>query len=201
MARQARGDARQDPPDDAVLDAASRVISDVGLGGLTLDSIARAAGVSRMTLHRRGVTISSVVGALRLRAGTELVEALLVALSAPTPAAERLRAALAATLEVADRHLPVLAGLFATDDSVFHGPAGADGSLPTLDRFVAPFARLITDGSLDGSLRAVEDPHETATVLFNTAGWGYVHLRHTQGWGRERAATAVIDLVLGGLTR
>jgi hypothetical protein len=29
---------------------------------------------------------------------------------------------------------------------------------------------------VDGSLREV-DPAVAATVLFNTAGWGYVHLR------------------------
>jgi hypothetical protein len=39
----------------------------------------------------------------------------------------------------------------------------------------------------------------TATVLFNTAGWGYVHLRASHHWPADQAHNAVIDLVLNGL--
>jgi len=42
--------------------------------------------------------------------------------------------------------------------------------------FTDPLKRLLRDGTAEGSLRRV-DPVETATVLFNMAGWTYVHLR------------------------
>jgi hypothetical protein len=34
-----------------------------------------------------------------------------------------------------------------------------------------------------------------AAVLFNSIGWGYVHLRHAQRWGAERARRSVLDLL------
>lgn len=185
--------------DPALLDAAAAVIAESGLAGLTLERLGRQGGVSRMTLHRRNVTVAGVVAGLSVRAGGELIEALFDAMSAPTSAAERLAAALAATFDVADRHLAVLAGLFAADGGVFHGSPGPDGSIPTLEVFIAPFARLIADGALDGSIRPVDDPRETATVLFNTVGWGYVQLRHSQRWPAERAAKGITSLAWSGL--
>ena len=64
---------------------------------------------------------------------------------------------------------------------------------------MAPFAKLLSDGAVDGSLRAQEDVVESATVLFNLAGWGYVQLRHSQRWDRGRARSGVVTLVMQGL--
>lgn len=204
------GQVASDPPaessllattvvDAEVLDAAALVIAEHGLSGLALARLAEAAGTSRMTLHRRGVTIPGVVLGLSLRAGAEFKDALFSALTSTAPASDRLVQALTATFEVADRHLPLLAGLFAEDTGVFHEAPGPDGALPTALAFVTPFAKLISDGAADGTLRSVDDPHETATVLFNTAGWGYVQLRHSQRWPVARARGGVIDMVMAGL--
>lgn len=199
-----QGDARHvDPPahvaDRALLDAAAAVISTHGLPGLTLARLADAAETSRMTLHRRGVTVPGLVAGLSLRAAVELRDALFPALTGTGPAADRLTQALDATFGVADRHLPVLASLFADDSGVFHAQPGADGALPTADRFVAPFAKLLADGAADGSLHHLDDPHETAAVLFNAAGWAYVQLRHSQRWPADRARAGVLALVMRGL--
>lgn len=185
-------------PED-LLDAAAAVVAAHGFRGLTLERLAAGAGTSRMTLHRRRITVPAVVAGLTARALAELQNRAFTALVGPGTAAARLDRTLRAVFAVADDHLPLLAGLFADDGGIFHAPPAADGSLPTLDVFVAPLARLLLDGALDGSLRVVDDVTETATVLFNTAGWGYVQLRHAQGWPAPRASDGVLDLVLAGL--
>lgn len=186
--------------DARVLDAAAAVLSVHGTAGLTLARVAEAAGTSRMTLHRRGVTVPELVAGLGLRAAVELKAALYPALTGTGPARLRLVQALEATFEVADRHLPVLAGLFAADDGVFHAEPDATGALPTADVFVAPFAKLLVEGAADGTLRTAGDPAETAAVLFNAAGWAYVQLRHSQRWPAARARSGVLALVMDGLT-
>lgn len=186
-------------PDPALLDAAVDVMSAHGPAGLTLARLADAAGTSRMTLHRREVTVAGVVAGLTLRAAVELRDALFPALTGTGVARDRLVQALDATFDVADRHLPVLARLFADDAGVFHAPPGPDGALPTAEAFVAPYAKLISDGAADGSLRKVDDPAETAAVLFNTAGWAYVQLRHSQRWPTRRSRDGIVSLVMDGL--
>lgn len=187
--------------DEAMLDAAGTVIAEFGYAGLTLGRLAEAASTSRMTLHRRDITLAGVVAGLSVRAAVELRGALFPVLTGTGPARQRLSAALEALCEVADRHLPLLAGLFSDDAGVFHAPPDATGALPTHEIFVAPFAKLLADGEADGTLRPQQDRIETATVLFNTAGWGYIQLRHAQRWPAPRARAGVLDLVLSGLAR
>jgi hypothetical protein len=135
-----------------------------------------------------------------LRAVGELRDALFPILTSTRPASERLEAALAAMCDVADRHLPLLAGLFSDDAGVFHAAPDETGALPTDEAFVAPFARLLADGELDGTLNAQPDRTEAATVLFNTVGWGYVQLRHAQQWAPDRARRGILGLVMTGLS-
>jgi len=185
----------------ALLDAATDVIAVHGLTGLTLERLADAAGTSRMTLHRRGVTIASIVTGMGLRAASEWREGLFPVLAGTGPADSRLYAALAAMYDVADRHLALLAGLFAADDGIFHAEPDETGALPTAEVFVSPLAKLLTEGASDGTLELHGDAMEAATVLFNVAGWGYVQLRHTQRWPAERAQAGITKLVLSGLLR
>lgn len=185
--------------DEQILLAATAVIEEHGYRGLTLARLAEFAGSSRMTLHRRDVTIAAVVAGLSLRAAGELRAALFPALSGTAPADERLEAALQAMWTVADRYLPLLAGLFADDEGIFHASPDETGALPTHEIFVAPFAKLLADGRVDGTLLPQADTTETATVLFNTAGWGYIQLRHAQRWPAERAREGVANLVMPGL--
>ncbi len=73
-----------------------------------------------------------------------------------------------------------------------HSPTVRRRTPETHDLFVAPLDRLLRDGASDGTLDHVDDPTETAAVLFNVIGWGYVHLRHAQHWPSERARPAVV---------
>jgi len=189
--------------DPRLLLGARQVLAEHGLSGLTLERLSASSGVSRMTLHRRRVTLPEVVEALVADAGREYLTAVLPALTGPADAAARLRLVLLATFGVADRHLPLLAGLFHRPDSIFHDPqpeaAGPDAAIASTDLFTGPLSRILRDGAADGSLRAVRDPDLSAAALFNVAGWGYVHLRHAQHWPHGMAADAVLDLVLPGL--
>ena len=182
-----------------VIHAAHELVGRSGLSALTIERLAEAAGVSRMTLHRRGVNRARVVDALVQRAGQAYVAALWPALTSPGTGSDRLADALAAICATADDHLALLAGLFAEPDSPFHGAAGDQDQRETEALFVAPLARLLRDGELDGSLDHVPDPAETAAVMFNIVGWGYIHLRHAQQWPPSRARTAVVGFALASV--
>ena len=43
-------------------------------------------------------------------------------------------------------------------------------------------------------------PRSPPPVLFNTVGWGYIHLRASHEWDPAMARRHVIDLALNGLT-
>ncbi|SUA47466.1 transcriptional repressor BetI [Nocardia africana] len=178
-----------------LIDATEAAVGRWGLGELTLERVASEAGMSRATIYRRGVTREDLVAALTARAADTFRDEIWPALTGSGTAAQRLRAALEAMCRTADKHLPVLAGMFLAHGEVFHKP-GPDALV--VDVFAEPFERLLRDGVADGSLRDVP-PTTTATVLFNTVGWGYIHLRAGHDWDPATARRAVLDLVLTGL--
>jgi len=172
-----------------------KVLRRHGLAGATVERVAAEAGVSRMTLHRRGIGRRELVGALVEEMAAAERAALWSALTAPGDAATRLRLALVAECAVSEEHMEVLEALdAATRDAVFHGDDGL-----TRPDFVEPLRRLLADGVTDGSLRS-DDPAEDATVLFNLVGPTYRHLRTGHGWSPERARDAVLRIVLRGVT-
>jgi AcrR family transcriptional regulator len=186
--------------DPAVLDAARRTLRRHGWGGTTAERIATEAGISRITLHRRGIKREDVLAALADVAVEAYRAAMWPVLVAEGTGAERIEHALEALCDVAEAHLEILVALQAASDAVFHAPADDDAQpVETRTPFTEPLERLLRDGTADGTLRPVEDPHETATVLFNGAGWTYLHLRSGHRWPPERARRATLDLLLNGL--
>jgi AcrR family transcriptional regulator len=182
--------------DTRLLDGARRTVEVHGWSGLTLQRVADAAGVSRMTLHRRGVSRELLLTALGQQLERDYREALWPALTGPGTALERLELALSSLCDVVDRNFELLDALgHAERDAVFH-----EDPKPALTKavFTEPVQRLLADGAADGSLR-VPDPEETATVLFNLVGHTYRHLRSGHGWAPERARPAVIGLALHGV--
>ena len=182
--------------DDALLEAATAAFREHGFAGATLERIATEAGLSRVTLHRRGVTKDGLLAALAERGAERYRAALWPALTSPGTARERLEAAMGALCVSAEENLELLVALRAQSDAVFH----ADGEEPlTRSVFTDPFERVLRDGASDGTLREV-DPVETATVVFNLVGWTYVHLRTGHRWPPERARRATVELALHGVS-
>jgi AcrR family transcriptional regulator len=179
-----------------LVEGARRTIERHGWQGTTLQRLAEESGVSRMTLHRRGVSRELLLAALAEQLELEYREALWPALTAPGSALERLELALASLCGVVDGNLALLDAFgHAERDVVFHEPRRP---ALTRDVFTEPVRRLLEDGVADGSL-AVEDPEETATVLFNLVGHTYRHLRTGHGWSAKRAREAVLGLALRGV--
>jgi len=186
--------------DPRILPGARRAIELHGWQEATLERIAAEAGTSRMTLHRRGVTRDGILSALAASLEEQYRTAMWPALTAPGDARARLAQALEALCGVVEDNLALVTALGDRPrDAIFH--EGEDGTGLTRRTFTEPVERLLRDGAADGSLRAVEDPAETATVLFNLIGWTYRHLRTGHGWTPERAARGVLSIALEGVTR
>ena len=183
-------------PDSEILGAAQRVFEAHGYAGATIDRIAAEAGLSRVTLHRRGVTKDGLLAELVARATERYRAALWPALTGSGTGAERLTQALEALCESAEEHMALLVALRAQSDGVFHREDQEEAL--TRSVFTEPLERLLRDGIADGSLREV-DPTEMATVLFNLVGWTYIHLRTGHAWKPDHARRAALDPVLHGL--
>src|SRR5689334_13643489 len=183
--------------DARILTAAREAVERHGWRETTLERIAGEAGLSRMTLHRRGVTRAAVLDGLARQLEDEYRTALWPALTAPGTARERLEMACEAMCDVSERNLELVAAPGdAPRHRIFHEPGEA---VLTRRVFTEPVERLLRDGAADGSLRAQPDPAETATVLFNLVGWTYRHLRRGHGWEPERARRGVLTIALEGL--
>ena len=183
--------------DAELLSAASRAFAEHGYAGATLERIAAEAGLSRVTLHRRGVTKDGLLAELVALATEDYRRVMWPALTGEGTGAERLAEALRALCRSAEDHMALLLALRAQSDRIFH--RDEDEAL-TRTVFTESLEKVLRDGVADGSLRPV-DPLETATVLFNLVGWTYIHMRTGHGWPPERACTAVLDPVLHGLIR
>jgi AcrR family transcriptional regulator len=182
--------------DVSLLDAAARAFAVHGYAGATLERIADEAGVSRVTLHRRGVSKDGLLAELVARAIDDYRRTMWPALTGPGSGADRLELALVALCEAAEKHMALLVALRAQSDAVFHREHEAEALTRTV--FTEPLERILRDGAGDGSLRTV-DAEETATVLFNLVGWTYIHLRTGHGWKPVRARRATLEPVLHGL--
>jgi AcrR family transcriptional regulator len=182
--------------DSQLLDAARRALEAHGYAGATLERIAAEAGVSRVTLHRRGVTKDGLFAELVARATEDYRAAMWPALTSDASGADRLMQALEALCASAERSLALLVALQAQSDRIFHRDDSEEALTRTV--FTEPLERLLRDGIADGSLREV-DPVEMATVLFNLVGWTYIHLRTGHGWKPERALRATLEPVLHGI--
>ena len=178
-----------------LLAAARTVFASHGYHGATAERIAREAGVSRVTLHRRGFSKDVLLEQLVAEATDAYRAAMWPAVTGTGTGRERIRLALEALCDSAERDLGLLIALRERTSEVFH-ENGTEALTRTV--FTEPLERLLRDGASDGSLRAL-DPVETATVLFNMVGWTYVHLRAEHGWAPERARVSVIDLAMCGL--
>jgi AcrR family transcriptional regulator len=180
-----------------VLAAARRLAERNALGDASMEEIAREAGITRMTLYRRGETRAAIVEALRAELAREERDRLLPILTGPGDARERLERVLRVVCAMTNARADLLSGLDAAAlNAIYHeeGP----GAL-TRSEFIAPIIRLLHDGELDGSLRKIANAEEAATVLYTQISYTYLHLRREHRWSAKRTTRAVIDLAFAGL--
>ena len=182
--------------DPDLIRATEAVVDRHGWGRVTVELIAEAAGINRVTLYRRGLSTNHLLAAAAGAAAAEFQSRALEALTAPGSAAQRLDLLLDRLFRMADAHLALLAGLYDGPTAVFHltGSADTDPLVITRLEYTEPFERLLRDGQHDGTL-ASDDPHGDAELIFNAAGWTYIHFRRSHSWPPHRARAAVMKLV------
>jgi AcrR family transcriptional regulator len=178
-----------------LLAVAARLLHDEGWSALRLERIAEAAGVSRATVGRHGLTRRSVEQLLREQLAADYRALMWEPLTMPGSGSERFEAALRALCAVAERNLPLLAHT----DTAFHGPDLEAAGL-TVDYF-APWLRILEQAEADGSLAPVAEPHRFVVLVSDTVLFSYVHLRahhRDYGWDPEVTCDAVVNLVAHG---
>ncbi|MFP5489244.1 MAG: hypothetical protein ACLGHQ_13170, partial [Acidimicrobiia bacterium] len=120
-------------------------------------------------------------------AALEFRESVLPALADGGTAEHRLTLLLEALFDVADRHLALLTLLYDGPTAAFHLSADqTTATMMTRFEYTEPFERVLRDGLVDGTL-ASADPGADAELIFNAAGWTYVHLRRSHGHPAGRA--------------
>jgi AcrR family transcriptional regulator len=179
-----------------VVEGARRAIETGGWQAATLTRIAEEAGLSRMTLHRRGLGREEIFALLARDYEDAFRAALWPAVTGRGTGAERLEATLVAVCEVTEDHLAFLAALDEESDKRFFHES--DGEVRSREGYINPIERLLDDGIADGSIRPV-DVEETATVLVNAVDRTYRHLRRAHDWDPVRSGQVLIELVLHGL--
>ena len=175
--------------DPRLVDAAALVLDAAGAAGLTLSAIAEAAGISRVTMHRRGASVDDYIVAVLARASDDLRGSLWPILTSSEPAADRLRKALTILCDVCERHSGVMAAMFGVPAREVPGRPGRTTSL----EFIEPFAKLLDDGRTDGSLTA-GDPMIDATLLANCVAWTYLHMRRAHRWAPADTAQRTVTM-------
>lgn len=179
-----------------VVEGARRAIAAGGWQAATLTRIAEEAGLSRMTLHRRGLGREEIFALLARDYEEAFRAALWPAVTGRGTGAERLEAMLVAVCEVTEDHLSFLAALDEESDRRFFHES--DDEVHSRDGYIDPIERLLVDGMADGSIRQV-NLEETATVLVNAVDRTYRHLRRAHDWDPVRSREVLIELVLRGL--
>lgn len=164
---------------------------------LALDELARSAGLSRMTLHRRGVSREDILTGLGELLESEYQAATLPALASLAPAPDRLAMVLSAICEIDERYLGLMEALSAQLEVIYHEPR--EGEVLTRAPFVSAISRILQDGVNEGTLALRGDLDETATLLFNAAGWTYRHMRTGHRWPEEKAREQIVDLLVAGV--
>lgn len=177
--------------DEPLRDATIDVLREQGWEGLTLERVAEAAGRSRSTLWRQGLTRELLVGALVGALAEDFQASMFPVLTMEGTGYERLERSLYALCDVVERHLP----LMVANDEAFHQPP-RPGEPPD---YLRPFITFLRAGAADGTLAPGADAVEAADAVFNATAWPYVHFRGRHGWPADRARRVVVELVLHGV--
>jgi AcrR family transcriptional regulator len=168
-------DAAVEPPDDAtserILDAALDLAAASGVRNLTVDDVARRAGVGRMTVYRRFGDKSRLVEALAVREGRRCLAELDAAARPDQPIAEQVAEGFVTSLRLAREH-PLLNRLARIEpESVLRSLTADRSAIFGLARaFVAERLRAAQNaGTLDGKVAVDEAAELLVRLAFSFA--------------------------------
>jgi AcrR family transcriptional regulator len=178
--------------DEGLRRAAIDVLRERGFSGLTLERVAEVGGRARSTLWRQGLSRETLIEALVGELAEDFRRTMYPILTSPGSGLERLTRGLEALCDLIDRHLPLM---LATDEA-FHQDT-APGVPPD---YLHPFIQFLREGASDRSLPEPGDVVRAADIAFNMTAWPYVHLRGRHEWPAEEARSAVVSVVLRGIT-
>jgi AcrR family transcriptional regulator len=181
--------------DAKLLAVAVELLDESGWPALSMDQIARRAGISRATVWRAGLTRAAVEQVLRERMVADYKDLMWRPLTMAGTGLDRLEAAMRALCAVAERNLPLLAHT----DLAFHGPA-LDAMGVQLDYF-SPWLRILEQAVDEGSLAPIAEPHRFVVLVSDAVLLTYVHLRvhhRAYGWSPETTTDELVRLVANG---
>lgn len=183
-----------------ILDAAVSECASRGIGALTIDGVARRAGVNRVTVYRRFGDRDSMLQAMTLREGRRMAEGIVVAISGVTDPADQLVEAFVAAMRLAEAH-PVIrrTAEFEPQDLIAAGLADGAALLVLGSTFIAAGVRHAQAGGLAVHLDA-DQVGETMARLFASfvllPADHAIDARSTDG-ARAFARGTLVPLLLG----
>jgi AcrR family transcriptional regulator len=158
-------DPAVEPPGDAIsrriLDAALELAAASGIRNLTMDDVARRAGVGRMTVYRRFGDKASLIDALAVRESRRCLQQLDAAIGPDAPIEDQVAAGFVTSLRLAREH-PLLNRLARFEPEAALAALLADGSavFAAARAFVAARLRASQEagviGAMDDEDRAAE---------------------------------------------
>lgn len=141
-----------DESSERILDAALALVAASGFKNLTMDDVARRAGLGRMTVYRRFGGRAALIDALTVRECRRCLARIGTALDPQAPADERIAALFGATLAVIREH-PLLARLAQVEPEALLSELTRDDS--AVFRLVREFLiGMIEEGQRAGELPA-----------------------------------------------
>ena len=181
---------------EQVFEVASSILRKNGPEGLTMDRIARKAGVSRGTLYNYFADADAVVNYVEARIVEPLVERVEEIARSSAPAPRKLRAVAQTVFDsLSEEHALVIA-LFAKKE--MRGPR-AEQKIAHRNRFLDQVEQIVTSGIEDGSLRDV--PPRFAGEVFLGAIGGFVEAMVYAGEFRsaDEIVPGLMDIMASGL--
>jgi AcrR family transcriptional regulator len=155
--------------DQAILDAAYKLLLAIGMRRLTMADIARQAGVSRATMYRRWPNVQAVVGELLTREFGALA-APLAAVPAGEPARQTLVAGVVQIVGQVRKH-PLLRKIVDVDPEILL-PYLVSRRGKTTDLQLALLESYLQAGVADGSVRGADIALLARSVLLTS--WSFV---------------------------
>jgi AcrR family transcriptional regulator len=190
--RPGRGRTKDRGKDAAVLDATVRLLATEGVAGTSMDKVAAAAGVSKVTVYSRWPTKNDLVGAAlaHLRLGR-----------VPEPVGE-VRADLVALLEAMREQYTEVGAMSILGTCLADEPGSGELLGIVREATLLPrralFAAVLAAGVDRGELRGDLDVEAAASLVVGT-----LYADHLAGRDTTTAdwPAAVVDLALSGLRR